>query len=295
MLFEFLYIDESRSGREKNEESSRSGLRRIKKLLGSVEHLGRPVEKGDDTVFPYSDPHTGVEARFVAYQAEYTDEVGLAFEMDLPRPTYFAYEVLPVALCVAREARLGVEILRAEGSQHYSAPSFEELLQEWRMANLLGIEARRADLYQGSAPVLEAMWEYALVRSDLERRYGRQKVQVPELYPVLHRKTREIGRMVDWDGLQPIAFGEVDWIRLLDPAAPLKDGAIYEAEELITASKPLIRSVPQPVFHALFEKARQSEELVERIAGLKKLSMRSFQRLEPAQIYDDEGWPQAVL
>ncbi len=262
--------------------------------MNAVEYLGSPVEKGEETVFPYRDPPTGVEARFVAYRPEYADEIGLAFEMDLPRPTYFAYEALPVSLCVAREERLGVEVLRPGGSAHYSAPSFEELLYEWRSANLLAIDADRSELYQGSAPVLEAMWEYALVRSDLERRYGRQKVQVPELYPVLHRRTREIGRMVDWEGLNPIAFGEVDWIRLLDPGAPLKDGGIYQAEELNAACKPLIRSVPQPVFHALFEKGRHSDELAERIAGLKRLTMRSFQRLEVDQIYDDEGWPQSL-
>ncbi len=292
MLFEFLYVDASKQSEELEGAPGPSGQKRVKKLLSSVEYLKAPIQAGEDLIYPYFNEETGVSARFVAYQPELGDEVGLAFEMDLPRPTFFAFEALPAALCVAREARLSVEVLVGDGSRFYRSPSFEELLAEWRQANAkAALKAQETVYCQAAAATLEAMWEFAIVRPDLERRYGRQKVDVPELYPVVHRRTKQLGRMVDWTRLGRVALGESDWVRLVDPPDPLKDGAIYAAEELTQACKPAIRSVPQPVFHFLCEKAKRPEDLVEKIVVLPKLSMRSFERLEFHQIYDEEGLP----
>lgn len=285
MLFEFLYVD---SAKPRDRDAK---VVNPKKLLGAVEYLDAGRSEGRDTVFTYHNDETNVSARFVAYPPEHSDEVGLAFEMELPRPTFCAFEALPAALCVAREKRLSVEILTDEGSVFYQEPSFEEVLQEWRKANARAISAKAKALCQGTAFVLEAMWEFALVRNDLARRYGRLRVEVPELYPVVLKRTKTVGRMVDWVGLGRVALGESDWIRLVDPPKPLIDGAIYPAEELTLACKPLVRTVPQPIFHYLCEKPKLAEELASRIAPLKKMSMRSFERVEFDQLYDEQGLP----
>lgn len=283
MLFEFLYLDKATPRDHQSRAVS------PKKLLGGVEYLGEGRRDGDDVVYPYFSDETGVAARFVAYKPEHADEVGLAFEMDLPRPTFFAFEAIPAALCVAREKRLSVEVLTDEGSVFFADPSFEDLLAEWRKANNRAVKENGKACSQGSAPLLEAMWEFALVRSDLARRYGRNRVEVPELYPVLHKKTKKVGRMVDWKGLEKIALGESDWIRLVDPPKPLVDGAIYPAEELTLACKPLVRTVPQPIFHYLCEKSKIAGELAARIEPLKKQTMRGFERLPLERLFDEEG------
>lgn len=262
-----------------------------KKLLGSVENLDNGKNRDDEVVYSYHNADTCVDARFVAYEPEHDDEVGLAFEMELPRPTFFAYEALPAALCVAREKRLAVEILTEDGSIYYEDPSFEDILAEWRKANGRAVAANGQPFQQGSAQTLESMWEFAIVRQDLARRYGRQRVEVPELYTVMHKKSKEVGRMVDWEGLEKVALGESDWIRLVNPPKPLVDGAIYSAEELTFACKPLVRTVPQPVFHYLCDKSKIASELIERIGALKKMTMRSFESVEFEQIFDEEGVP----
>ena len=76
-----------------------------------------------------------MDACFVGYQPEFGDEVGLAFEMSLPRPTFFALEALPVALSVAREKKLSMEVLHEDGSCFFENPSFEDLLEEWKKLN----------------------------------------------------------------------------------------------------------------------------------------------------------------
>jgi hypothetical protein len=285
LLFEFLYVDAAKA-RDKEARNVNP-----KKLLGAVEYLDGGKSDGEDTIYTYHNEDTHVKARFVAYAPEHGDEVGLAFEMELPTPTFCAFEALPAALCVAREKRLAVEILTEDGSVFYEDPSFEELLDEWRKANARAVQANGSPFCQGSAFLLEAMWEFALVRQDLARRYGRQRVEVPELYTVLHKKTKQVGRMVDWKGLDRVALGESDWIRLVDPPKPLVDGAIYPAEELTLACKPLVRTVPQPIFHYLCEKPKIASELAARIEPLKKMTMRSFDIVELDELFDEEGLP----
>ncbi len=260
-----------------------------KKLLGAVEYLDDGKSNGSETVYTYHNEDTNVRARFVSYKPEHADEVGLAFEMELPRPTFCAFEALPAALCVAREKRLSVEVLTEQGSVFYQEPSFEEMLEEWRKANARAVAQNGKPYRQGSACLLESMWEFALMRQDLSRRYGRLRVEVPEVYPVLLKKGSKIGRMVDWSGLGRVALGESDWIRLVDPPNPLVDGAIYPSEELTTACKPLVRTVPQPIFHYLCDKPKIAAELAARIEPLKKLTMRSFERVELEQLFDEQG------
>ena len=278
-------MDPSRSRDDKPEGPPKN----LKQFLSSLDNLKQAGSNKGERRCLYQNEATGVEAAFVAYEPEYGDEVGVAFEISLPRPTFFAYEALPAALSVAREKRLAIEVLSDEGSKFYENPSFEELLNAWRKANSQAVSANGRKLIQGPADSLESMWEFSIVRQDLARRYGRGRVEVPELYPVMHKRTKTIGRMVDWNGLDKVALGDSDWVRLLDPPKPLKNGAIYETEELTLACKPLVRTVPQPIFHYLCDKSKIRDELTERIAALKGMTMRSFQTLELDQIYDEEG------
>lgn len=285
MLFELLYVDSSRS-RDEDPEGPPKNLKQFLSSLDNLKSSGK--KKGESRCF-YRNEATGVEAAFVAYTPEFGDELGVAFEMSLPRPTFFAYEALPAALSVAREKRLSVEVLSDEGSQFFENPSFEELLSAWREANSRAVASNGRKLLQGSADNLESMWEFSIVRQDLARRYGRSRVEVPELYPVMNKRSKTIGRMVDWNGLDKVALGESDWVRLLDPPKPLKNGAVYDTEELTLACKPLVRTVPQPIFHYLCDKSKIRDDLIERIAALKSMTMRSFETLELDQIYDEEG------
>ena len=289
MIFEILYVDTSRDRDEKPSPPPKN----LKSFLSSVENLKADGKKGSEHRFRYQNPATGVEAAFVSYKPECGDEIGLAFEMPIPRPTFFAFEALPAALSVAREKRLGIEILDEDGSRFYEKPSFEELLAEWRILNSKAVKANGRLLCQGQAECLESMWEFSIVRQDLARRYGRGRVEVPELYTVLHKRSKRVGRMVDWDGLDKVALGESDWVRLVDPPKPLKNGSIYETVELTLACKPMVRTVPQPIFHYLCDKSKVRDGLVEKISALKPMTMRSFQTIELDELYDEEGLVEA--
>lgn len=286
MIFELLYVDPSRSRKAAPADQPKNPGKRY---LGFLENIKAESKSETGKRLLYSNPETGVEAAFVAYPPECGDEIGLAFEMELPRPTFFALEAIPAALAVARDKKLAVEILDEDGSRLYERPSFEDLLKEWRHFNSKAVNANGRTLHKGCAEGLESMWEFSILRRDLARRYNRGRVQVPELYTVIHKRTKRIGRMVDWDGLEKVALGESDWVRLVDPPKPLKNGAIYETELLVGTCKPLLRRVPQPISHHLCDKARARTELVDKLASLKSVTMRSFEEVSFDEIYDEQG------
>ena len=279
MLFELLYL--TRDGERPPKFSI------VEKTLRGIPQL-RKGEKGSDgeISFDYESTETGVQFRFVRYQAEDEDEIGLAFELPCPRSSYYAQEALPVAILVARELNLAVDVLVKDGSELVENPSFEDLMDLWQAQNRDCIDESK--VFACPSDQLEAMWEFSLLRGDLSRRYGRNGVKIPAIGLLKEKRSGQVGRIADWEALSPVAFGELEWIRLIDPPKPLQNGSIYSAEELIAAAKPLIRAVPQPIFHHLFDKRAVRNELIERIEPLKRKTIRSFERLEIETVVDAE-------
>jgi hypothetical protein len=226
--------------------------------------------------FRYLNLDTGVEACFRGYLTEVPDEVGLTFEMNLPRPGYFAHEALPLAVMVARELRLDTRPHGPDGPTGSPHPSKEGLLTIWLEQNT---QARKN---RGPAPAaradeLEATWEYLTLREELFWRYGRRGVAVPRVEFVRRRKTGEVLRMCRWARLAPSIFPPVDLVYLEDPPPPLKDGRILSFDQLSQAAHRWLRYAPQPIYHRTYLETSPSEELLGILATLKARTMRSYE------------------
>ncbi len=226
--------------------------------------------------FRYLNPDTGVEACFRGYLAEEPGEVGLTFEMNLPRPGYYAHEALPLAVLVARELRLDTRPHGPDGPTGSPHPSKESLLAIWLEKNC---QARqdRGPASACRADELEAAWEYLTLREELFWRYGRRGVAVPRVEFVRRRKTGEVLRMCRWAGLAPSIFPPVDLVYLEDPPPPLKDGRILSFSQISQAAHRWVRDVPQPIYHRTYLDAEPSEEFLAILAGLKTQTMRSYE------------------
>ncbi len=239
--------------------------------------------------YRYRNHDTGVEACFRGYLAAGPPEVGLSFEMALPRPTYFAHEALPLAVQVARELRLDLQPCGGEGEGCGAAnhPSKERLLEVWLQRNS---QARQllAGMH-GPAPVcraedLEAAWEYLTLREELSWRYGRRGVAVPGIEFVRRRRTGEVLRLCRWTGLGPSIFPPVDLVYLEAPPSPLKTGRILCAAELSREAHRWIRDIPQPILHRTYLEPVPPEGLLETLANLKGTTMRSYEPIEAADL-----------
>lgn len=261
----------------------------IHQVLGGLENLRAVSGSGKEKVYEYLNRDSGVSCRFVAYPVSGGSEVGLSFEMDLPRPTFFALETLPLIVSVARELRLRVKIMEPESSGEPFNPTVEDLILHWREANQNEVDYLTE---QGTEPPyapadeLEAMWEYMLLRADLARRYGRKAVAVPPVRLFCLRSDGEVYRYVEWERFAPTVLPDADWVKLVSPPAPLKDGALYRLPELAETLKGCVKDSTQPINHRICERGPSPEQLA-LVARLKAETMKSFQPLEYWEVVDD--------
>ena len=261
----------------------------IHQVLGGLENLRLVPGSGKERVYEYLNRDSGVSCRFVSYPVHGGHEVGLSFEMDLPRPTFFALETLPLIVSVARELRLRVKVMEPEFPGEPFNPTDEDLIVHWREANQNEVDYL---IEQGSEPPyapadeLEAMWEYMLLRADLARRYGRKAVAVPPVRLFCMRSDGEVYRYVEWEKFAPTVLPDADWVKLVSPPAPLKDGALYRLPELAETLKGCVKDSTQPINHRICERGPSPEHLAQ-VARLKAETMKSFQPLEYWEVVDD--------
>lgn len=233
--------------------------------------------------FRYFNPDTGVEACFRGYLAEEPEEVGLTFEMSLPRPGFFAHEALPLAVLVARDLRLDTRPHGPDGPTDSPHPSKESLLAIWAEKNLQARQ-RRGPAPACRAEELEAAWEYLTLREELSWRYARRGVAIPRIEYVRRRKTGEVMRICRWTGLAPSIFPPVELVLLEDPPAPLKSGRILELGEVSRAAHRWVRDVPHPIYHRTYLETEPCEEFLGILAGLKSQTMRSYEILSVEEL-----------
>lgn len=282
LVFEVAYVAD-------NDQSppTRAALRQA---LAALEFLQLSPRTG---VHRYRNPETQVWGDFVEYEPD-GDLVGLSFEMELPRPLFFALECVPLIVQVARELNLQVEILSPDNEAGVIIPTFETLLDEWQKANRDEVGLMES---QGSArarlanQALESMWEFLLLRSELGRRYGRSRIDVPTLELYRHRREGWVARVARWDFNSAVALGECDYILLSGAPKPLLDRHLIAFSALREVAKFAFRDLSQPVYHRLFEKPKTFAELREAVEGLSSLSLDEFERLPFQQVVDADLTP----
>lgn len=265
--------------------------RELERTLKNLEAVALEVDSSTDGMpcFRYWNPDTHVEACFRGYVAEEPDEAGLAFEMGLPRPEYFAHEALPLAVQVARELHLDTLPHGTEWTEDPLPPSKESLLSVWRRRNTDAREWWERE--NGPAPSfradeLELSWEYLTLREDLERRHGRRGVAVPGIEYVRLKKTGQVLRLCRWHSLRPTVFPPVDLVYLEKPPAPLKTGKIISADELSEVGRRWVRDVPQPIFHRIYLEDTPPDGFVDLLDELKGTSMRSYEPVPVEALHD---------
>jgi hypothetical protein len=284
LIFEVAY--RARAGKSApRAEEIRKGL----SLVEGLQLAGRTGSK----VHRYFNPETQVEFDFVQYPPD-GRYVGLSFEMELPRPLFFALEALPIVVQVARELSLDVEILSPENDMPVGEPTFELLVQHWQLANREEVEALASD---GEArprlgnQALEGMWEFMLLRTDLARRYARSHIQVPPVEMWCEIATGEAQRVVRWTRLSATAVAECDYVLLEDPPAPLVHHSLLPFSALREQAKFACRDLSQPVFHRLFDKSRVQEELIQALTVIEGRSLDEFEPIGYRMVVDESLTP----
>lgn len=283
LIFEIAFV-----AREGKAAPSLEELRRFFREMEGVSS-----SRNNPHLFCYRNPDTQVGCDFVAYQPQGSD-IGLAYELPLPRPLFYALETLPLVVQVAREFQLDVELLSPDNTMPCCEPTFERLLTQWQLANRDEVEALAAEgvnLPRLDNQALEAMWEFMLLRTELARRYNRSHVQVPPVELVRPKGGGPVSRVVRWRNLTPAALADSDYVWLENPPDPLRDGTLVRSQDLRDFAKFAYRDLAQPVYHRLFDKARVQQDLIQALAQMPVRQALEFEAVPFSAVVDRELTP----
>lgn len=285
LIFEVAYVCREGKAAPTSED--------VHQALTQVDGLLAPPRSARERVYKYRNPETQVDFDFVVYAPE-GDLAGLAFEMALPRPNFFALEALPAVVQVARELHCDVEIVSPDNDMPICDPSLELMLDQWQRANrdetaILETEGEVRPSLPGHC--LESLWEYMLLRPEMARRYNRNRVSVPPLELLRHRETGELARAVRWRGLGPAALGDCELVVLEEPPKPLRHESVIQFSDLRKVAKFAFRDIAQPVIHRLFDKSKVLADLVQVLESVEVTRLEDYQVVPYRQALDSDLTP----
>lgn len=283
LVFEVAYLRRAGKSAPRPEE--------LRRFLSQME--GIAPSRGNPSIYRYRNADTQVACDFVTYESD-ADYIGLSFEIELPRPLFFALETLPLVVQIAREFSLDVEIISPDNDMPCCEPSFEILLHQWQLANrdeVLALEQEGRQLPRLDNQALESMWEFMLLRGELARRYNRNHVSVPPLELVREKESGRVSRVVRWRRLGPAALADSDFCWLEEPPEPLRDGSLIPSSTVREVAKFAFRDLSQPVNHRLFDKAKVQSELVQALAGAASQPASDFEVLDYRRVVDRDLTP----
>ena len=186
--------------------------------------------KRNDAQLWYSNPKTGVyfSFDFEANAPESSDDgpdipdgyfdSGLSFNLNYNRPSYFAFEAMPIVQKLASEFALSVVNPQGNLDGHESAAvaNSEMLVQSWvnsnKRATLLMMEQPQASkpLSMPAAASLY-LWRYGKSKAGLEKTCG-ERVFVPSLVPVQRKGETKASRMTAYTESIPTIVPECEWV-----------------------------------------------------------------------------------
>jgi len=186
--------------------------------------------KRSDTQLWYSNPKTGVyfSFDFEAKAPESPDDgpdipdgyfdSGLSFNLNYNRPSYFAFEAMPIVEKLASEFGLGVANPQGNLDGHESAivADSELLVQSWANSNkraiLLMMEQPQASRpLSMPAAASRYLWLYGKSKAELERTCG-EGVFVPSLVPAQRKGEPKAGRFTVYTESLPTIIPECEWV-----------------------------------------------------------------------------------
>jgi hypothetical protein len=142
---------------------------------------------------------------------------GLSFNLNYNRPSYFAFEAMPIVEKLASRFGLGAANPQGNLDGHESAivADSEMLVQSWANSNqraiLMMMEQPQASrpLSMPAAASLY-LWRYGKSKEELERTCG-EGVFVPSLVPVQRKGETKAGRFTAYTEGLPTIIPECEW------------------------------------------------------------------------------------
>ncbi|MDH3790733.1 MAG: hypothetical protein OEU56_15185 [Rhodospirillales bacterium] len=178
--------------------------------------------------FAYRNPDTGVHFAFDFEPAAGSDgdraspdgsfRTGIVLSLTYGRPTYFAYESMPLVEDLAQ----GFDLLVMDAQAQNARPgpcNIDELIRSWRDNNQRAVRAMATQglidsFYYLPETKADLFWAYRSQRAGYAKRLG-EEVFVPEIFLFAPEGRRECVTTVTWNGYFPMIFPRVDYLVLV--------------------------------------------------------------------------------
>jgi hypothetical protein len=168
---------------------------------------------------------------------------GITLSLTYGRPTYFAYESMPLVEDLARG--FGLMVLDAQARNARPGPyNVDALMSSWRAHNQQAVRAMASrglidSFYYLPERKADLLWAYRAQRAEYARRLG-EDIFVPEILLFARDGGRECLTTVTWNGYFPMVFPPVDYLVLVRRTRPwFGFGKITETVEYAPAPQVL--------------------------------------------------------
>jgi hypothetical protein len=185
-------------------------------------HFQRKAEQlwyeNEDTGVYFSLDFDIKEAKDSPIPPEFGDS-GLSFNLNYNRPSYFAYEAMPIVTDLSQTFGLSIFDSQGQGEPEVQQnPKTEELIHSWFVSNqnAIGTLHEMGDPQAAMKMPLATstyLWHYSLGKRKLQAKLG-DGIFVPSLVPLRKRGAGQIGTVIVCTVGIPMVIPQSDWVMI---------------------------------------------------------------------------------
>jgi hypothetical protein len=210
MSFDLYFCPQSNAG---------PSITELKRYFSALPHFDTDDVEGDGHEFYYENDVTGVYCVFYylpphAGESDESGGSGLSFSLNFFRPSFFAYETMPLVEDFSRHFNLLVEDPQAETK---GPANSADLIKSWRASEAKAFasmrdmpEDEKDELHFMPEPEATAWWRYTSIRQQLEDSIA-DDIFIP-LIMVLMNPAKELFTAIVWPNAIPQFFPACDYV-----------------------------------------------------------------------------------
>lgn len=220
----------------------------LKQYFASLPHFNVQDTADDGVQFWYQNESTGVYCDFSyspldAVEAEGCGSSGISFNLNFVRPSFFAYETMPLVEAFCKQFDLVVEDPQAET---IGPPNANDLIASWRNSNANATSAvlaqTEAETHYLPEPTATQWWRYMSVFPTLQTTVT-EDLYIPQPFIILN-PAKQLFTMTLWpDGIAQF-FPSCDYVFVQRDKKQLfgskKEQGLVSYQNVMSALKPFL-------------------------------------------------------
>ena len=219
-------------------------------------------------------------------------DTGFCFTLNYLRPTFFAYEAMPIVEEFANEFQLFIADAQDERSHGPIVPNLchsNELIESWKRSNVTAVKAHQklhGDINYMPEEQSRLWWQYSREKSRLQKQLG-CTIFVPSIF--IFKKQKEPGLLtaISWtEGISQV-FPESDYIIIIRNQVRNSTPGFVSSHEIYSKLDKYIEAFDGSVRNMRILKPDKAKQVKEISKALEIKVFPDIKRIAPDQFVDD--------